>query len=173
MVAVVPLGRAIGVCHHCFPGRHAWWQVGPSHYLLVHQCRAVGSAVRCSAGGRGGGGGGPAVASAPHGGGAAAIHRHWEGRQGSHAAHASRHSPQSGAGPRARGRRGSSGGIGGSRTRWTPVTAVASCVRRKVCTPSRAAGAGRGGLFGLVWVKACAGRPGPWSALAFVPTRLG
>ena len=30
----------------------------------------------------------------------------------------------------------------------------------------------RGG-FGLVWVKACAGRPGPWSALAFVPTRLG
>ena len=31
---------------------------------------------------------------------------------------------------------------------------------------------GRGG-FGLVWVKACAGRPGPWSALAFVPTRLG
>ena len=29
------------------------------------------------------------------------------------------------------------------------------------------------GGFGLVWVKACAGRPGPWSALAFVPTRLG
>ena len=29
------------------------------------------------------------------------------------------------------------------------------------------------GWFGLVWVKACAGRPGPWSALAFVPTRLG
>ena len=27
--------------------------------------------------------------------------------------------------------------------------------------------------FGLVWVKACAGRPGPWSALAFVPTRPG
>ena len=27
--------------------------------------------------------------------------------------------------------------------------------------------------FGLVLVKACAGRPGPWSALAFVPTRLG
>ena len=34
---------------------------------------------------------------------------------------------------------------GGSRTRWTPVTAVTSCVRRKVCTPSRAAGAGKGG----------------------------
>ena len=32
---------------------------------------------------------------------------------------------------------------------------------------------GCGGVFGLVWVKACAGRPGPWSALAFVPTRLG
>ena len=30
-----------------------------------------------------------------------------------------------------------------------------------------------GGGFGLVWVKACAGRPGPWSAFAFVPTRLG
>ena len=33
-------------------------------------------------------------------------------------------------------------------------------------------GGGRGG-FGLVWVKACAERPGPRSALAFVPTRLG
>ena len=32
---------------------------------------------------------------------------------------------------------------------------------------------GGGGGFGLVWVKACAGRPGPQSALAFVPTRLG
>ena len=29
------------------------------------------------------------------------------------------------------------------------------------------------GGFGLVWVKACAGRLGPRSALAFVPTRLG
>ena len=55
MVAVVPLGGAIGVCHHCYPGRHAWWQVRPSHYLPVHQCRAVGSAVQCSAGGREGG----------------------------------------------------------------------------------------------------------------------
>ena len=74
--------------------------------LLVHQCRAVGSAVRCSAGGRGGGGGGPAVASAPHGREAAAIYRHWEGRRGSHAAHASRHSPESGAWPRALGPQG-------------------------------------------------------------------
>ena len=31
----------------------------------------------------------------------------------------------------------------------------------------------QGGGFGLVWVKACAGHPGPRSALAFVPTRLG
>ena len=139
------LGGAIRVCHHCYPGRHAWWQARPPHYLLVHQCRAVGSAVRFSAGGRGGGGGGTPVASAPHGRGQAAIHRHWEGRRGSHAAHASRHSSQSGAGPRALGPRGSSGGVGGSRTRSTPVTAVTSCVRRKVCTPSRAAGAGRGG----------------------------
>ena len=145
VVAVVPLGGAIGVCHHCYPGRHAWWQVRPSHYLLVDQCRAVGSAVQCSAGVRGGGARGPAVASAPYGRDAAAIHRHWEGRRGSHASHASRHSSQSGAGLSALGPRGSSGGGGGSRTRWTPVTAVTSCVRRKVCTPSRAAGAGRGG----------------------------
>ena len=62
VVAVVPLEGPIGVCHHCYPGRHAWWQARPSHYLLVHQCRAVGSAVWCSAGGRGGGGGVPAVA---------------------------------------------------------------------------------------------------------------
>ena len=77
--------------------------------------------------------------------GPAGIDRHWEGRRGSHAAHALRHSSQSGAGLRALGPRGSFGGAGGSRTRWTPVTAVTSCVRRKVCTPSRAAGAGRGG----------------------------
>ena len=120
VVAVVPLRGAIRVCHHCYPGRHAWWQARFSHYLLVHQCRAVGSAVRCSAGGRGGGGGGPAVASAPHGRGPAAIHRHLEGRRGSHAAHASRHSSQSGAGPMAlgpRGRRMVSGGaaLGGPR----------------------------------------------------------
>ena len=160
VVAVVPLGGPIGVCHHCYPGRHAWWQAGPSHYLLVHQCRAVGSAVWCSAGGRGGGGGGPAVASAPHGRGPAAIHRHWEGRRGSHAAHASRHSSQSGAGPRALGPRGSSIGVGGSRTRWTPVTAVTSCVRRKVCTPSRAAGAGSGGAgYGCCPIEVGGGDP--------------
>ena len=58
VVAVLPLGEAIGVCPHCYPGRHAWWQVRPSDYLPVHQCRALGSAVQCSAGGRGGGGGG-------------------------------------------------------------------------------------------------------------------
>ena len=107
-------------------------------------CRGQCRVVLCGGGG-GGGGGGPAVASAPHGRGSAAIHRHWEGRRGSHAAHASRHSSQSGAGLRALVPRGSSSGVGGSRTRWTPVTAVTSCVRRKVCTPSRAAGAGRGG----------------------------
>ena len=90
-------------------------------------------------------GGGPAVASALYGRGPAAINRHSEGRRGIHAAHASRHSSQSGAGLRALGPRGSSGGAGGSRTSWTPVTAVTSCVRRKVCTPSRAAGARRGG----------------------------
>ena len=145
VVAVVQLGGAIRVRHHCYPGRHAWWQVRPSHYLPVHQCRAVGSAVQCSAEGRGGGGGGPPVASAPYGRGPVAIHRHWEGRRVSHLAHASRHSSQSGAGLRALGPRGSSGCAGGSRTRWTPVTAVTSCVRRKVCTPSRAADAGRGG----------------------------
>ena len=66
VVAVVPLGGAIGVRHHCYPGRHAWWPVRPSRYLPVHLCRAVGSAVQCSAGGSGGGGGGPAVASAPY-----------------------------------------------------------------------------------------------------------
>ena len=85
------------------------------------------------------------MASAPYGRVPAAIYWHWEGRRGSHAAHASRHSSQSGAGLRALSPRGSSGGAGGSRTRWTPVTAVTPCVRRKVFTPSPAAGAGRGG----------------------------
>ena len=96
-------------------------------------------------GGKGGGGGGSAAASAPHGWGPVAIHRHWEGRRGSHAAHASRHSSQSGAGLRTLAPRGSSGGAGGGRTRWTPVPAVTPCIRRKVCDPSRAAGAGTGG----------------------------
>ena len=81
VVAVVALGGAIGVCHHCYPGRHAWWQLRPSHYLPVRQCRAVRSAVQCSAGGRGGGDGGAAVASAPYGRDPAAIHQHWEGRR--------------------------------------------------------------------------------------------
>ena len=58
VVAVIPLGGAIGVQHHCYPGRHAWWQVHPLHYLPQHQCRAVGSAVQCSAGGSRGGVGG-------------------------------------------------------------------------------------------------------------------
>ena len=53
VVAVVSPEGPIGVCHHCYSGRHAWWQARPSHYLLVHQCRAVGSAVWCSAGGGG------------------------------------------------------------------------------------------------------------------------
>ena len=30
LVAVVPLGGAIGVRRHCYPGRHAWRQVCPS-----------------------------------------------------------------------------------------------------------------------------------------------
>ena len=43
------------------------------------------------------------------------------------------------------GHRGTSGCGKGSRTRWTPVTAVTSCVRRKMCTLSRAVGAWSGG----------------------------
>ena len=65
VVAVVPPEGPIGVCHHCYSGRHAWWQARPSHYLLVHQCRAVGSAVWCSAGGGGGGGGGGGCGVSP------------------------------------------------------------------------------------------------------------
>ena len=68
MVAVVPLGGAIGVCHHCYPGRHAWWQVRPSSYLLVHQCRA--GAVPCGAlQGGGGEGAGGTLWRQPHKGG--------------------------------------------------------------------------------------------------------
>ena len=74
-----------------------------------------------------------------------AIWRHLGGRRASNSAHSLRHSSQSGAGLRALGPRASSGVAGGSRTRWTPMTAVTSCVRRKACTPSRASGAGRGG----------------------------
>ena len=143
MVAVVPLGVAIEVRH---PVILVGTRVGryPSHHLPVYLCCAVGSAVQCSARGRGGGEGGAAVALSPCGRGPAAIHRHWAGRRVSHAAHMSRHSSQSGAGLRVLGPQGSSGGAEGSHTRWTPVTALTSCVRRKVCTPSRAAGAGRG-----------------------------
>ena len=49
VLAVVSLGKAIGVRHHCSPGRHARWQVRPSHYLPM-LCCAVGSAVQCPAG---------------------------------------------------------------------------------------------------------------------------
>ena len=142
-------GRPAGGSHRsptsCYPGRHAWRQVCPSHHLPVYLCCVLGSAVQCSAGGRGGVEGGAAVALSPCGGGPAAIHRHSAGRRVTHAAHTSHHSSQSGPGLRALGPRGSSGGAEGSRTRWTPVTAVTSCVRRKVCTPFRAARAGRGG----------------------------
>ena len=85
------------------------------------------------------------MAFSPCGRGPVAIYGHWGRRWVSHVAHTSRHSSQSGAGLRALGPWGSSGGAKGSRTRWTPVTAVTSCVRTKVCTPSRAAGAWRGG----------------------------
>ena len=145
MVAAVLLGGAIRVRHQCYPGTHAWWQVCLSHYLLVHLCCAVGSAVQCSAGGRGGWEGKPALALALCGRGPMAIHRHWRGGWVSHAAHTSRHNSQSWVGLRALGPRGSSGGAEGSRTRWTPVTAVTPCVRRKMCTPSCAASAGKGG----------------------------
>ena len=76
---------------------------------------AVPWAVPCGAlrGGGGEGVGGGLWRQASHGLGPAAIHQHWEGRQGSHAAHASRHSPQSRAGPRALGPRGASDGVRG------------------------------------------------------------
>ena len=108
---------------------------------------AVPWAVPCGAlqGGEGGRGWGAGCGVSPARPGACGHPPALGGEAGAHAAHASRHSSQSGAGPRALGPRGSSSGVGGSRTRWTPVTAVTSCVRRKVCTPSRAAGAGRGG----------------------------
>ena len=145
VVAVVPLGGAIGVRRHCYPGRHAWRQLCPFHNLLVHQCCAVGIAVQCCAGGMGAGGrGGLAVVSAPCGQGPVVIYWHWGGRPVSSAAHTLRHRSRSGAGHRALGPRGLSGDAGGRRTRWTPVTAVTSCVRRKACNPSRASGTGRG-----------------------------
>ena len=75
----------------------------------------------------------------------AVIDQQWGGRLSSHAAHSPRHSSQSGLGLRAWGPQGSSRDAGGSRTGWTFVKAVTSCVCRKVSTPSRASGAGRGG----------------------------
>ena len=145
VVAVILLVGAVGVQHHSYPGMHAWRQAYPLHYLVVHLWCAVGSGVQCSAGVRRGGEGGPAVVLTPCRRGPVAIHRHWGGRWVSHAAHTSRQSSQSGAGHRALGPRGSSGCAEGSRTRLTPVTAVTSCVRRKVCTPPRSVGAGREG----------------------------
>ena len=145
MVAVDPLGGAMGVRHPVIlVGMHGGGCAPPitSRWICV-----VSWAVLCSA--PQGGGGGLAVASSPCGRGPAAIHQHWAGRLLSHAAHMSRHSSQSGAGLRGLGPRGSSGGAEGSRTRWTPITAVTSCVRRKVSTPSRAAGAVRGGRGAL------------------------
>ena len=82
---------------------------------------------------------------APCGQGPVVIYRHWGGRRLSHTAHTSRHSCQSRLGLSALGPRGSSGAAKESRTSWTIITAVTSCVRKKACTPSRAAGAGRGG----------------------------
>ena len=77
--------------------------------------------------------------------GSAAIHRHWGGRRVSHSAHLPHHSSQSGVGLRALGPWGLLGGAGGSRTRWTPVTAVTFSVCRKACTLSCASGPARGG----------------------------
>ena len=150
VLAVVPLGGAIGVRHHCHSGRHAWRQARPPHYHPVHLCCAVGGAVQRPAGGRGGAEGGPAVALAPCGRGPVAIHRHWGGRRVSHASHSSRHSSQSGAGLRALGPLGSSAGAEGSRTRWTPVTAVTSCgAGRCVPRPAPRAPGGGGGVRAL------------------------
>ena len=82
---------------------------------------------------------------APGGHGPVVIHQHWGRRRATRSAHILCHSSQSGAGLRALGPQGSSGFAGGSHTRWSPLTAVASWVCRKVSTPSRASGAGRGG----------------------------
>ena len=73
------------------------------------------------------------------------IHRHWGGRRVSHAAHTSRHSSQFGVGLRALGPRGSSGDAEGSRSRWTPVTAVTCCVCRKDVHPVPRHGRQEGG----------------------------
>ena len=110
--------------------------------------------------------GGLVVVLVPSGQGSVVIHRHWGGRRASHAAHTSRHSSQSGVGLRALGPRGSSGDTGGSRPRWTLVTALTSRVRRKACTPSRASSAGRRGRYercpvevGGLTPRTCSGSP--------------
>ena len=143
VVAVVPLGGSIGVPPRCHPGRHWWLQACPFNYLLMHQWRAVGSAVwRCE-----GGEGGEAllVVMVPGGQWSLAIHRHWGGRRASHSAHLPRNSSESWVGARALATRGLSDCAGGSQTRWTAVTSVTFSVRRKACTPSRASRAGRRG----------------------------
>ena len=144
VVEVVPLGGALGVRHHCYPGRHA--SAGEPFSLppgVSVSCRGQCCAVlRGRKGGRRSGScGGVSPVQAGAGGHPSAV----GGGRGIHAAHASRHCSQSGAGLRALGPRGSPVGARGSRTRWTPATAVTSCFRRKVCIPSRAAGAGWGG----------------------------
>ena len=98
----------------------------------------------------------------PSGHGSMVIHRHGGGRRASHAAHTSRHCSRSGVGFRALGPQGSSGDARGSHTRWTPVTAVTSCVRRKACTLFRASGAGgEGGAQALSRRGGLGSPPGP------------
>ena len=106
MVAVLPLGGAIGVRHRGYPGRHARLKACPSQCLQVHRWVAVGSVVRCWAGG------GLIVVVAPCSQRPVAIHRHWGGRQATHSAHTPHHSLQSGLGLRTLGPWASSGVTG-------------------------------------------------------------
>ena len=138
VVAVVPLRGANGVGQRSYSDRFAWLQAPLSYYLALHVWRALGGAVWCQGGGasRCGGPGWSWAGCHPP-----ALE--WEVGEplGPHAA------PQlpvrggaEGSGPT-----GSLVVSGGSRTRWTPATAVTSWVRRKACTLFRASGAGRGG----------------------------
>ena len=138
VVPVIPLRGGIGVRHPSYPDRRALLQASLSNYLPVHRWGVVGGAVSCR-------GRGHIVAVAPGGHGPVAIHLQRGGRRARNSAHTLRHSSQSRVGLRALGPRGSSGVAGGGRTRWTPVTASTSWVRRKACTPSRASDSGRGG----------------------------
>ena len=52
VVAVVPLGLAIGVGHHSYPDRCAWLQASLSYYLPVHRWRAMGGGGWCRGGER-------------------------------------------------------------------------------------------------------------------------